>query len=464
MSHRLLRLWPRLLALFVFANLALLMGCGGSAGVDNGSIVGKVFSNLRDRSAVRLPEPGVTVVAQREGGTPPLIRTTVTDANGNFTFGDLPTGSYVVGYAKEGFQTIDTQAGSTATRTAVGSQVRLFIDSGRTSVAPDVTMRALVPSGDVTIIVSVFDLVTSQPITDAVVTVGTVSQSQNVNGVYTVNVPILRGADVVFGSIQQVDITIRAEGFRGFGGGAENTLRVLPGETQRFVARMTPLSGATDAAAITLQGTYRFSSFQNLLALTPGIVLRVIDLADAFIPPTTHLIPASGTWNIVGLPPSTATITRQFTLVFEHPNIKTFTLARVVMPRSGTKTITQVVVLDPITVDVIGTINASADNGNTVCIPDGGADYAQIIETGQTTSVINGQFLMPNVPVRNSPDDAPWTIRVVVSCSGIVCSIRRCEDLTFRPVSTGPSTSLNCPTCFTQTFDLGLRTCKICDP
>src|SRR4051812_37054795 len=102
MSQRIFRILPRVFAAVILLNLALLMGCGGTAGVDNGRIVGKVFSNLRDRSAQRLPEPGVTVVTQREGGTPPIIRTTTTATDGTYAFGDLPTGAYVIGFAKEG--------------------------------------------------------------------------------------------------------------------------------------------------------------------------------------------------------------------------------------------------------------------------------------------------------------------------------------------------------------------------
>jgi hypothetical protein len=471
---RLLALWPRILALAIFANLALLMGCGGSAGVDNGTIIGKVFSNLRDRSAVRLPEGGVTVVAQRESGSPQIIRTTVTDANGVFSFPDLPTGAYVIGFAKEGFQTIDTQSGATSQRTAVGSQVRVFIDSGRTSVAPDVTMRALFPSGDVTLIVTVRDITTGQPITDATVTASTLSQSQNQNGVYTLNVPILRTNDDVFGSIRIITVIARAAGFRPFtgDGNTDPQIRVLPGETQRLTINLTPLS-QQDSGAIAITGSYRFSKFQNLLARTPGIRLSVRDLSDTLLNDVTARInPADGTWQISGLPPSTPTISRQFNFVFEHPNIHTFVLQRVLMPQTGTKTIVDPVILQPVTVDVIGSRNLSEDNGVTVFQPDGAEDYAQIImETGGgpsilKVSVVNGQFLIPDVPVRNSPEDNAWVLRVVVSSSlkKTGCLTFRCEDLEIRPVSPVPAQPANCPTCVRPVFDTGLVTCKICDP
>lgn len=466
---RLLALWPRILALVIFANLALLMGCGGSAGVDNGTIIGKVFSNLRDRSAVRLPEGGVTVVAQRESGIPQILRTTVTDANGVYSFPDLPTGAYVIGFAKEGFQTIDTTSGATSQRTAVGSQVRVFIDSGRTSVSPDVTLRALFPSGDVTLIVTVRDITTGQPISDAVVSASTVTQSQNQNGVYTLSVPILRTSDDVFGSIRQITVVARAEGFRPFtgDGNTDPQIRVLPGETQRLTINLTPLS-QQDSGAIAIVGSYRFSKFQNLLALTPGIKLSVRDLSDTLLNDVQARIdPATGTWQVSGLPPSTATIARQFNFVFEHPNIHTFVLQRVLMPKTGTKSIIDPVILQAVTVDVIGgPITLSEDAGVTLFVPDGPDDYAQIVETGQKGSVQGGQFVITEVPVRNSPDDTPWTLRIVVSSSlkKTGCLVFRCEDLSIRPVSPVPAQPANCPTCTRPIFDIGARTCKTCDP
>lgn len=415
MSLRISRILPRLVAAVILVNLALLMGCGGSAGFDNGTIRGKVFSNLRDRSAQRLPEPGVTVVAQREGGTPQVIRTAVTKTDGTYEFPDLPFGAYVIGFAKEGFQTIDTSSGATSSRTALGAQVRVFIDSGVIATAPDVTMVALQPSGDATILVTVLDRVSGGPVTDAVVTGGPISTTKNVNGVYTLVVPIVRrNNDDPFGSTEiSVTIAARSNGFKDFPQANDVAqVRALPGETTRFTIVMTPLGGA-DAGAITVQGTYRFSQFQTLLGLTQNIKLGIRNLSDILVGDIAgRLTPASGTWQLIGLPPSTNTIQRSFTLVFEHPDIVTKELPALTMPKNGTLTITDPVVLEPLLVDVVGRVAVSADTGVTV--EENTVGQVRILETGQLGSVVAGSFTIADVPVRQVSTDNAWKLNVLV--------------------------------------------------
>lgn len=418
MSQHISRIMSRVFAAVILVNLALLMGCGGSAGVDNGRIVGKVFSNLRDKSAQRLPEPGVTVVVQRESGTPQIIRTAVTGADGTYKVQDLPTGAYVIGFAKEGFQTIDTSSGATSQRTAVGSQVRVFIDSGNEAIAPDVTMVALQPSGDATVLVTVKDAVTGQAITDAVVTGNAISTTKNVNGVYTLVVPFVRrNNDDPFGSTElSVQLSARAEGFKDFPqAGNVSQVRALPGETTRFTLIMTPLGGP-DTGAVTLQGTYRFSQFQNLLGLTNNIRLGVKNLSDVLVGAVDgRLIPANGTWQLVGLPPSTNSIQRSFTLIFEHPDIVTQELPAISMPKGGgTITITNPVVLEPLLVDVTGRVTTSPDAGVTNLTPGFSPGGARILETGQSADVANGIFTIVGVPARNLSTDNAWKLNVIV--------------------------------------------------
>lgn len=456
MAQRFYRILPRLVAVVILVNLALLMGCGGTAGVENGRIVGKVFSNLRNASAQRLAEPGVTVVAQREGGTPLLVRTTVTATDGTYTFPDLPTGAYVIGFAKEGFRTIDTQAGATSTRTAVGSQVRVFIESGRTSVAPDVTMVALQPTGDATIIVTVKDRVSGVPITNAIVTANAVTQTKNVNGVYTLVVPFVRANDSdAFGSKDlSAVISARAEGFENFPIANDvSTVRALPGETTTFTAIMTPL-GPPDAGAVTLQGTYRFANFQNQLALTTNIRLGVRNVSDGLISAIEgRLNPANGTWVISGLPPSTSTIQRTFDLAFEHPDIVTNVLSGQTMPKGGTVTITNPVVLQPLLVDVIGRVTVSADSGATVNDPVDDANFsvARIVETGQSATLSGGTFQIKNVPSRNINGETGWKLRITAK-SKTTGNIFKANDVTINPLNT---TNSNDPV---PVFDVGLIT------
>lgn len=421
MSQRFLRILPRLVAVMILVNLALLMGCGGSAGVDNGRIVGKVFSNLRDRSAQRLPEPGVSIVAQREGGTPPLIRTTVTDQNGVYSFPDLPTGAYVIGFAKEGFITIDTSAGATTSRTALGSQVRVFIDSGRTSVAPDVTMRAQTPSGDATFIVTVRDRLTEKLITDAVVSVGAVSQTKNSNGVYTLTVPLPRTSELAFTTETSITVQVsgRAEGFKNFG---PEGVRALPGETTRFTMVMGPLD-INDANSVSLEGSYRFSKFQNLLSLTQNIRLHVRNQSDVGLTETTgRLDPTSGKWIISGLPPTTSSIVRTVDLVFEHPDIETRVLQAQILPKSGTKTIIDTVVLTPTTVDVIGRARITQGTASVIPLVDP-SSFALIGDLGIKVPLgQDGNFFFEDVPTRSDPAAAGFNIAVqgIATAGGVI--------------------------------------------
>lgn len=442
MSQRIFKVASRVMAALIFVNLVLLMGCGGEFGVTNGAIVGKVFSNLHNLSATRSPEAGVTVVAQRETTVPPPVtRVTTTDANGNFTFSDMPTGNYVIGYAKEGFKTIDTQAGATSTRTAVGSQVRVVIDSGQTAVAPDVTLVALQQSGDATVIVTVLDRITGKPVLDANVTAGPISQSKNTNGVYSVTVPIVRsGVDTPFGNDPPVIVTVRADGFKDPG---QTNVRALAGETARVTVVLTPLSD-TDPGAITFKGTYRFTKFQNLLEKTPNIKLSVKGLDERLTPGIgTQPTAINGTWSIVGLPPSTPSIQRKFDFVFEHPDLVTNTsLHDEIMPRAGTQTIADPVFLEPITVKVAGTVTISPDAGVTLLTPkDDERSVAIITETGQQTQLIGGSFTIPGVPVRQMTGDVEWTLRVF-AVNPNTNNLFKITDQKIKPIST---TGINNP-------------------
>ena len=445
MSQRAFEILPRLLAAVILVNLALLMGCGGDAGVQDGGIVGKVFSNLHDLSAQHAAEPGVTVVAQRESGIPALIRTTTTDANGNYAFSGLPTGPYVIGFAKDGFRTIDTASGDTAQRTAVGGQVRVFIDSGHTAIAPDVTLSALQPSGDATVIVTVIDRSTGLTIPGAVVTAGPITSSKNTNGIYTITVPVLRRDDSTpFGNPNVIGITATAEGFGPVTDAAAQNVQIQPGETTKFTVVLSPFS-QTDPGAVEVSGTYRFSKFQLQMERITTIKLSVRNPAIPDALPTAAVNVQDGTWAVSGLPPDSAAIQqgpRKFDFVFQHPDIFTATLPAVVMPKSGAKNIADPVILTPITATVIGTVLGSADGGTTTFIPGDSGDLAEIVELGLVGSIINGtgQFSIGGVPVQQAASDTTgWTLRIIVKNPN--SSNRFKVDVAnLRPLSNQPST------------------------
>jgi hypothetical protein len=430
MSQRLRHLVPKVLSAGILLNLLLLLGCGGTAGIDNGQIIGKVYSNLQGTVAERNVEPGVTVVAESQS-SPKLIRNAVTDLSGVFVFPGLPVGEYILGYAKEGFITMSTAQGSSATQTAIGTQIRLAVEPGRTSVAPDVTMRAAAKAGNLTLHVTVLDAASGEPITDATVATSSISTTENVQGVYTLSVPIIPSSELPFGSFRSVDINVAADGFNA------NTLtlsNITAGLAYNRTVRLQPLTSGR------IEGTYRISSYQTLLSrITPSV--RIKDFGSSFGNGSANS--QNGTWTVVNLPPSTTSITRQYDIVFSHPDVKTYTLQRVVMPRDGTKTITQPVLLEPITVDVIGTIYVSGDAGVTQYTPNGAEDKVWIEETGQTASVVNGQFLIPKVPVQQATTDVGWNLRVSVKhpVENVLYGLP--APLVIRPTASDPNAQSN---------------------
>jgi hypothetical protein len=412
MPRHLMSYFSRFLAVIVLFNLLWLLGCGGDAGLKNGAIVGRVFSNINTATAQANNSPlaGVSVVASRENGTPALLRSTTTDGNGNFAFADLPDGQYVVGFAKNGFQPITTQAGATSQRTAIGSQIRLIVESGLTSVAPDVTMIATIPTGNATVVVTVVDAFTNQPVTHALVKAGPVVTTQNTNGVYTLSVPIVNTSGDPFNlsANSPVNIDVSADGYNvGQGGDLQD---VFPGQTR-------PLTVPLQPRLININGFYKFSTFQNLVSLiTPTINLQF--QGGSFGTSQVGLIVNNGTWQITGIPVSNTALTRQVNIIFSHPDLQTFTLSNIVVPRNVQNlTITNPVILQALTMDVTGQVfvTRGTTGDGTQAIPNGANDRVIIRQTGQTASVINGQYLIPNVPVQQGPTDAGYIFDFVVT-------------------------------------------------
>jgi hypothetical protein len=411
MPRHLIGSLSRILAAIVIFNLLWLLGCGGVAGLKNGTITGQVFSNVNTATAQANNSPlgGVAVVASRENGTPALLRSTTTDSNGRYAFTDLPDGQYVIGFAKNGFQPITTQAGATSQRTAIGGQIRLIVESDTTSVAPDVTMIATVPTGNATVIVTVVDSFTNQPVTDALVKVGPVVTTQNTNGVYNLSVPIVdsTGAPFNIQSSNVVTVDVQADGYAD--GQAITLQDVFPGQTR-------PVTLALNPNTIVIRGFYTFSTFQNLFGnVNPAISLQFQGGVTPITQPGT--VAQNLTWTIPGIPVSNDTLTRQVNIIFSHPDLQTFTLSNIIVPKNKQNlTITNPVILQPLTMDVSGTVFVTRGTGNdTQAIPNGANDRVIIRETGQTASVINGQYLIPNVPVRQAQNDVGYTLDFVVT-------------------------------------------------
>jgi hypothetical protein len=383
----------RTIAVGVFISLGMLFGCGGNAGVDDGTIVGRVFSDASTVSSNRAPIAGVTVVIRRTAGIPAIVRRTLSDANGNFVFTGVPTGQYTIGYAKEGFLPVDPLQGASATRTnLVGRDI--FVESGQTVRATDTTLETNLQTGSGTLILTVLDGVSGDPVTNATITVGAVTTSAGGNnGVYTLSVP-MQPNDQSTAEPPQISgpklVTIQADGFLN-----ETIINIgiIANETVRRTVFMNPLQ-------VTLDGVVRISRFQNLFSLA-AVEIRVTNTLG---PPVVNAAP-NGLFNIPGIPASNSQITRTFNLRFTHPDLQTVILTNIVAPRAGDRTIPLTVVMTPLTVDVVGSV---VDSGN---IPPNG--QAVLVQTGQAAAVVNGNYTIPGVPTRNA-GGTTFTIQIRV--------------------------------------------------
>ena len=384
----------RIIAGTVLVSLGVLFGCGGSAGVQEGTVVGRVFSDASSISGSRSPISGVTVVIRREGFTPAVIRRTLTDANGNFVFSDVPTGGFTIGYAKEGFLPIDGGNGASTTLTnAFGRD--LFVEPGQTVVVPDVTMETNRQTGSGTVIITVLDGVTGDPVTHATVTAGMVATANGGNnGVYTLNVPILPSdTSSKEGPLDDSAkrVSIQADGYQ-----PENAVTIGPiaNETIRRTVYLNPLT-------VTIDGVVKISKWQALFNLGQVEIRVTNTLGPASVGPAPN-----GLFTIAGIPASNSNLTRTFNLRFTHPDLQTVMLTNIVAPRAGDRTIPMTVVMTPLVVDVSGTV---VDSGS---LPASGT--AVLVQTGQIASVVNGSYTFSGVPVRQATGDIPYTIEIRV--------------------------------------------------
>lgn len=425
MTSRISRTLPRLLAVAVLFQLTFLLGCGGDAGIDNGNIVGKVFANFQDGSSVRAPLEGADVVLQRDG-EPKIIRSTVTDSNGQYVFREVPVNEYAIGVAKAGYLPITTEEGATSQRSAVGSQIRVLVESGATSVAADATLTALEPSGDATLIVEVLDDFTGQPVKNATVQVGLSAVSDNTNGVYTVKVPLTSNGlnRLSPDTLYEVRLTVTAEGF------TDSSIRqsVLP---DNVVSRTIILSSTR---TVQLLGTAVPASNapQNLLQLLgtdPQLRVRDSEIGVTPIPRN-----GGGAFTIRDLPRSTDFIARTIDLEVTHPDLETVLLQRVSLPKGGSRTLTNPIILTPKFVSVVGQVSVGANQG----VPNGPDDRVLIIETGQEASLVNGTFVIPRVVTQQGPSAPGYTLQVEATDPST--NKKFCETVSdVKPISDGTS-------------------------
>lgn len=381
------RFLARLVALTVLVGPIGLSGCGGSFGVENGTILGTVLGGQTVGDGFNeikppIPLEGVTVVAVRQGGDPAVIRTATSDEDGKYAIANVPTGEYLIGFSKRGFRTIDTAMGATNDRTAIGNQVRVFVEAEAVALAPDIVMERLPDEGESTIVVTLVDSITGAPVTNATVIIGVEASTEGgSNGVYTLNVPVQNFGDM----LNPAAIEVSAEGYDG-GTLAPAQITPVPNETINITVTIQPLPA-------TINGFVEIDRFPTLYDVT-GITITVENVPESFS--QGSVANSSGLFS-VRVPASTGALTRQFNLRFTAANLQTRVVPNVVSPTAGSsRELSSSVIITPKLVDLLGTVLDSTGN-----LPsDAGQlpDSVTITETGQRANILNGTYTIPDVP------------------------------------------------------------------
>ncbi len=386
----------------------------GSAGVRDGSISGVVVD------AEGRPVPGVFVVAQRTDAEPRVIRSTRTDASGRYYLG-LPLGGYLLGFSHAGFETVDTAQGDPNNQTALGAQVRAFVESGRNSVVQDIPLTPLpsAAAGDVS--ARLIDAVTGEAVADATLVIGPVAtRAGGPDGVFRLSVPPRREGT----ELQPVPVVVQADGFRTF----EGEVKVVPEATQSFTFALQPQL-AILTGFVALDPTLPAEQATEIRVLASGV-------PDALA--QGRVLDSSGLFQIQ-VPASTASRARSFDLQFVLRNARVATLTGVVSPRAGARTVEGAVFLEAEKTEVAGAV-VSSDGS----IPTGGRiTQAVLVELGRAVPIVNGAFVLTGVPVGR-----PLTLEVVVEnpSSGSI----EVGTIAFTAASAGDGSSFHLPPVVTR--------------
>lgn len=344
----------------------------GSYGVSDGAVAGVVTDSAGQAVA------GVFVVAQRVEGTPPVIRTTKTDAQGRYYL-PVPTGGYLLGFSRQGFETVS--ASPDADReplTPLGAEVRTFVEPGQTAMVSEVPLTRMpaTTNGDARAFTR--DGLTGQGVRHATIIIGSsVANGAGPDGRYRLRVrPNL---DPETGQPGPVPVTIQADGYRLF----QSELVVVGGGEQQVSFTLQPL-------LVSLQGRIQIDP-----GLDPASVEQIEIFVDGVPPEVSQgRVDPSGFYQVM-VPASNAFQTRRLTLTFALRGAQVAMLTGVVAPRGGTGTVAQDVNLQAVRTDVSGSVVLS-DGG----LPQGGRiTEAVLVELGVAAPILGGSFVFPGVPV-----------------------------------------------------------------
>lgn len=343
----------------------------GSQGVKNGTIRGRVFEGNGS------PLGGATVVAHRQS-PPQIIRSTVSRGDGSYEIFGMPVGEYVIGYAKVGFKTRSTVSGDANEQTALGAQVRVFVEPGGNAMAPPVNLQADPGSGTAHVTVNVLDAYTGEPVQGASVIVGPASsRGGGQPGVYALELPV--AYDEASNAYASQPVQISADGYEAFTG----ALTAVPDAELSQSFSLTPVMAV-------MQGNLRFDSglssdqLGNVQILVDGLPVEAV----------RGRVSPNGSYSL-RLPVSTRFQTRSFDIHFVTAGSTVATRSGVISPRGGTAQIGGAVDLQAKTVTVTGSVLLV--NGR----PAGShhADSVVVVEIGRAGTLSNGSYVIDGVPV-----------------------------------------------------------------
>jgi hypothetical protein len=349
----------------------LTVPAAANSGVSNGAIQGVVYSSNGT------PLPGVSVVAVRQEA-PPIIRSVTTDVMGNFFLADLYVGSYTLGFSKYGFRTITTEGGGQGQQTAVGRQVRAYVEPGRVSTIGSVFLVPDAGAGygsSVTVVVA--DAATGESVDDATVIVGPSAASGPVSGGrYVLQVPPAVDGQ---GQLTPVRAIVQADGFST----QQSMLMLAPNASQNAYFRLEP-------SQATLLGQVRLGYGIPAQELTE--VRIVVDNVDPRFG-SGRVVDRAGNFEVT-VPASSTNRVRSYNLSFMLNGASVARLTNVIAPRAGARTIPGPVPIDPLTVTVAGQVVFSDGSMPT----GGGYDQAVVRELGRAAAIVGGSYSIPTVP------------------------------------------------------------------
>ncbi len=340
----------------------------GSAGIKNGSVRGTVLTNNKKGLS------GVSILLVRNG-TPPIIRTTISDSNGSYVFNNTPVGKYSLGYSKLGFKSILANKSNPEIETALGNHIQTYVESGASVNVPPVVLESLGPYGLAVVNLNLIDQITGEPIKNANIHLGNQAiQDSHIDGKFDMKLTIPPSEK----SLEPINLKISAPGFDNLA----DKLTIVPQQENSFIIPLDPITG-------TIEGHIDFSSFPfaNLDSITSITVANI---------PSKILkakIKANGFFSIQ-VPVSTQKNTRKFDIKIHTRGFQAMTIHSVVAPEAGANTILQPIRLTAVTTPVHGQV---VSNNGTLPIASG-MNQAFIKELGISTSINGGMYRFQAIP------------------------------------------------------------------